>query len=258
MREEEEEKAQQCRLSRFCPWRFQDPRQTSTQSLHPADKLKYELSRVSLPNDEERPSIPSPAIPHESSLGSRRRLLVIYVHGYNGDTTSFRSFPAHVHGYLGHRLANTHVIHTKIYPRYKTYRALQVATEEFGEWLTPHVDNQTDIILVGHSMGGLITADVVLLVRSASLCITSYQVGNELISFTVAYQRSFKLSSFPTPNSWDSFMRFAIFRYKCSNCSCGYQKSLFQKTRQRQWYPCNRNSSIVSIYTHFLSLMSKP
>src|SRR5438045_5011817 len=49
-------------------WRSQDPRSSSTQSL----------------------------IPSESGRDGRRKLLLIYIHGFLGNETSFRSFPAHV------------------------------------------------------------------------------------------------------------------------------------------------------------------
>lgn len=99
----------------------------------------------------------------------RRKLLVIYIHGFMGNDSSFRSFPAHVHAFLKEALAETHVIHTKIYPRYKTYKSIEVACENFSKWLMPHESPTTDVVLVGHSMGGLLAADIVLLV---SLSIT--------------------------------------------------------------------------------------
>lgn len=99
---------------------------------------------------------------HRPREDGRRILLVIYIHGYMGKDSSFRSFPAHVHDLLKLSLGS-HAIHTKIYPRYKTYRYIDVAAENFSRWLEPHESPDTDIVLVGHSMGGLLAADVVLL-----------------------------------------------------------------------------------------------
>lgn len=113
-----------------------DPRSSSTHSLAP-----------SLHDDE-----------------GRRTLLVVYIHGFMGDTSSFRSFPAHVHNYLKEALAESHVIHSKVYPRYKTYKAITVARDNFSKWLEPHESDTTDTILIGHSMGGLLAADVALMV----------------------------------------------------------------------------------------------
>ncbi|KAI0849950.1 hypothetical protein F5Y00DRAFT_46705 [Daldinia vernicosa] len=114
-----------------------DPRSSSTQSL-----------------------VPSPS---ENDDSGRRRLLVIYIHGFMGNDASFQSFPAHVHKYLKLALSETHTVHSKIYPRYKTYKALDVARDNFSRWLAPHESPTTDVILVGHSMGGLLAADVALM-----------------------------------------------------------------------------------------------
>ncbi|KAK8246212.1 hypothetical protein IWZ00DRAFT_1374 [Phyllosticta capitalensis] len=116
---------------------FHDPRSSSTQSLLPED---------------------SPA--HHDP---RRTLLLVFVHGFMGDETSFQSFPAHLHNVVTLTLSETHAVHTKIYPRYRSRRRLEYATEEFSKWLQPHLGPDTDVILLGHSMGGLLTADVVLL-----------------------------------------------------------------------------------------------
>jgi triacylglycerol esterase/lipase EstA (alpha/beta hydrolase family) len=115
-----------------------DPRTASTQSLTP-----------SYPEDGQ---------------GKKRRLLLVYIHGFIGSEASFHSFPFHVHMKLKERLAATHAIHSKIYPRYKTYKAFHLATNNLSDWLSVHEDPNTDIVLVGHSMGGLLAEEVVLLV----------------------------------------------------------------------------------------------
>ncbi|KAK4453640.1 hypothetical protein QBC34DRAFT_394597 [Podospora aff. communis PSN243] len=118
----------------FASWKGQqDPRSSSTQSLLPSLK------------------------------DGRRTLLVVYLHGFMGNDSSFRSFPAHVHNFLKDALAETHVIHSKVYPRYKTYKAIDVARDNFSKWLEPHESPTTDVVLVGHSMGGLLAADIVLM-----------------------------------------------------------------------------------------------
>lgn len=114
-----------------------DPRSSSTQSL-----------------------VCSPAEYEESG---RRKLLLIYIHGFMGSDASFQSFPAHVHSYLKLALSETHAIHTKIYPRYKTYKSLDVARDNFSKWLAPHESPTTDVVLIGHSMGGLLAADIALM-----------------------------------------------------------------------------------------------
>jgi hypothetical protein len=90
-------------------WCSEDPRSSSTHSLVP---LGYGRDK----ND------------------GGRTLLLIYIHGFMGKETSFQSFPAHVHNLLTISLAETHVVHTKIYPRYKSRKAIDFARDDFGIW----------------------------------------------------------------------------------------------------------------------------
>ena len=88
-------------------WSSQDPRSSSTQSL----------------------------VPRDSTDGNgKRTLLLVYIHGFMGNETSFQSFPAHVHNLLTVKLADTHVVHTKIYPKYKSRKAIEFARDGFSEW----------------------------------------------------------------------------------------------------------------------------
>ena len=84
---------------------LQDPRSASTQSLVSVEESK-----------------------------GKRTLLLIYLHGFLGNETSFRSFPAHVHNCVSLAVANTHAVHTKIYPRYRSRRAIEHARDEFSSW----------------------------------------------------------------------------------------------------------------------------
>jgi len=64
----------------------------------------------------------------------RRRLLLVYIHGFMGDETSFRNFPAHVHNLVSVMLAESHVVCTKLYPKYRSRYALEVARDDFSNW----------------------------------------------------------------------------------------------------------------------------
>ena len=94
------------RTKTFEQWRLQDPRSSSTQSLRPT----------------------------ESAREGRRTLLLVYIHGFLGNEMSFQSFPAHVHNLLSTLVSETHVLHTKIYPRYKSRNAIENARDEFSQW----------------------------------------------------------------------------------------------------------------------------
>ena len=128
------------------PWTAgSDPRASSADSLMPSDEnTAHDLQ-------------------HNPQSERRRKLLCIYVHGFMGNETSFRSFPAHVHNLLAVLLSETHAVHTKIYPRYRSRRNITCARDDFSAWLTPHEGDNTDVVLLGHSMGGLVIAEVALM-----------------------------------------------------------------------------------------------
>lgn len=86
-------------------WQSHDPRSSSMQSMRPAE-----------------------------SHHGRRTLLLIFIHGFMGNETSFQSFPAHLHNLLTMSMAESHLVHTKIYPRYKSRRAIEFARDDFSNW----------------------------------------------------------------------------------------------------------------------------
>lgn len=70
----------------------------------------------------------------ESRENARRRLLLVYIHGFMGAEASFQEFPAHVHNLVTTALAESHVVYSKVYPRYKSRRAIDIACEDFCKW----------------------------------------------------------------------------------------------------------------------------
>ncbi|KAK6344332.1 hypothetical protein TWF696_007971 [Orbilia brochopaga] len=132
---------------------------TTNPSLHPYQN----------PTDTRTSStaslLPPPDVAEAIRTGesSARTLLCVFVHGFVGDETSFRSFPAHFHELLTVLVQETHVVHTKVYPKFKTRDKLSYAVEDLGRWLSDFESPSTDIILLGHSMGGLLAADASIL-----------------------------------------------------------------------------------------------
>ncbi|EEQ85814.1 hypothetical protein RJZ56_004457 [Blastomyces dermatitidis] len=119
-------------------------------------------TRSRVKEDSRSPSMQS-LLPVYSIREGRRTLLLVYIHGFVGSDTSFKKFPAHVHNLLTVMLSESHVVHSKIYPRYKTRKAIEFVRDDFSYWLTPHESPNTDIVLVGHSLGGILAAEIALL-----------------------------------------------------------------------------------------------
>ncbi|KJX96834.1 hypothetical protein TI39_contig598g00028 [Zymoseptoria brevis] len=122
-----------------------------------------EPNAAGLMHNDPRSSSQQSLVPEPGSQSERRKLLCVFVHGFMGNETSFRSFPAHVHSLLTVLLAETHVVHTKVYPRYRSRGNITVARDSFSKWIEPHQDSMTDVVLLGHSMGGLLCAEIVLM-----------------------------------------------------------------------------------------------
>lgn len=83
--------------------------------------------------DAANRSVTSSSLPRPQDT-SKRRLLLIYIHGFMGSGASFQDFPAHVHDLLTSILSESHVVYTRIYPRYKSYGELQAAVNQFSAW----------------------------------------------------------------------------------------------------------------------------
>ncbi|KAL2073985.1 hypothetical protein VTL71DRAFT_7763 [Oculimacula yallundae] len=143
------------------------PRTPSAQAVPPPPYTSDDARRSALISEQWRSEDPRSSsthslVPSESGRDGRRTLLLVFIHGFMGNETSFQSFPAHVHNLLSITLSETHVVHTKIYPRYKSRKAIEFARDDFSTWLEPHENRHTEVVLLGHSMGGLLSAEVAL------------------------------------------------------------------------------------------------
>ncbi|ETN45083.1 uncharacterized protein HMPREF1541_09959 [Cyphellophora europaea CBS 101466] len=109
----------------------------------------------------------------------RKTLVLVFIHGFQGDDDTFASFPKHLQALVNHALPNIDVV-PLIYPKFETRGALPQAVAAFREWLqdkiidievahntpSPTVDPSVHTVLIGHSMGGIIAAETYLLLAS--------------------------------------------------------------------------------------------
>ncbi|KAK9319306.1 hypothetical protein V1517DRAFT_333021 [Lipomyces orientalis] len=101
-----------------------------------------------------------------------KTLLIVYVHGFKGDGTTFLQFPQHVEQRLKQIYPSTSIV-SVVYPPYETKGDLNVATNAFLSFTeskvidlevangtaSPVVSPTVGVILVAHSMGGLVISD---------------------------------------------------------------------------------------------------
>ncbi|KAJ2919703.1 hypothetical protein MD484_g667, partial [Candolleomyces efflorescens] len=95
-----------------------------------------------------------------SSSGAMETLVhLIYIHGFQGNDTSFQAFPLHLQEKLSSSVSPELNIRfqSSLYPTYKSVKPLSFATKNFLQWLTTQPDGP--VIILGHSMGGLLAAE---------------------------------------------------------------------------------------------------
>lgn len=105
----------------------------------------------------------------------KKTLLLCFIHGFKGGDSTFGSFPEYLRVIVNNALPNINV-RALVYPKYETRGDLEECVKEFKEWLLEkvidlEVENESDspivnpsvrVILIGHSMGGIVAADTVL------------------------------------------------------------------------------------------------
>ncbi|RPD67340.1 hypothetical protein L226DRAFT_477730 [Lentinus tigrinus ALCF2SS1-7] len=97
-------------------------------------------------------------------------VLLIFIHGFKGDDSTFGEFPQRLAHILSESLPNT-TVESVVFPAYETKGELNAAVVRFADWLTDltvrkEVANggagRAKIVLCGHSMGGLLAADALI------------------------------------------------------------------------------------------------
>ncbi|KAI9311106.1 hypothetical protein BX666DRAFT_2021471 [Dichotomocladium elegans] len=123
------------------------------------------------------------------------RLLLVFVHGFRGTDTTFKDFPSRLKAIASH----TEDVHTIIYPRYKTAGDFQIAVRNLQYWVREQVAAQQSdmrskdqggkvlIAFLGHSMGGLVSAEVILEIKQRSPDF----LGDAVIIGLIAYDTPF-------------------------------------------------------------------
>ncbi|KAI8330935.1 hypothetical protein EDC96DRAFT_527813 [Choanephora cucurbitarum] len=106
----------------------------------------------------------------EKAESYKDKLLLIFVHGFRGTDTSFKDFPNRLRTDLSNTIKAD--VSTLVYPSYKTAGELKLAVNNFSSWLCEQVaqirkeqkisQGSIMIALLGHSMGGIVSAETIL------------------------------------------------------------------------------------------------
>ncbi|ESK94423.1 catalytic protein [Moniliophthora roreri MCA 2997] len=97
-------------------------------------------------------------------------LLVVFIHGFKGDDNTFGQFPIRLQHILQETVSDC-TVEAVIFPAYETRGELNEAVIRFADWLTTITvqkevthggAGKANVVLCGHSMGGLLAADTIL------------------------------------------------------------------------------------------------
>ncbi|KAI9709487.1 MAG: hypothetical protein M1820_003247 [Bogoriella megaspora] len=111
-------------------------------------------------------------MPASDSKQKKKTLLLVFIHGFKGTDHTFHDFPERLRALLNNALPTINVAALR-YPQYETKGQLQECVSQFKEWLqnkvidlevdngapSPTIDPSVRVVLVGHSMGGIVAAE---------------------------------------------------------------------------------------------------
>ncbi|KAJ6138644.1 hypothetical protein N7471_005130 [Penicillium samsonianum] len=109
----------------------------------------------------------------------RKTLLLVFIHGFKGGDDTFGTFPEHLRVLASRALPAVEVA-TAVYPKYETKGDLKECVARLRDWLqdtvidlevanhtaSPTVDPSVHVVLIGHSMGGIVGAETLLLLAA--------------------------------------------------------------------------------------------
>ncbi|OTA60800.1 hypothetical protein K449DRAFT_423334 [Hypoxylon sp. EC38] len=126
----------------------------------------------------------------------KKTLLLCFIHGFKGDDDTFgekSEFALHLAALVGAALPKVSV-RAITYPRYETRGDLKECVARFRDWLlnkvidlevangtsSPTIDPSVRVILIGHSMGGIVAAETAIAIADETP--TAVNVGESLTS----------------------------------------------------------------------------
>ncbi|KAI9715808.1 MAG: hypothetical protein M1828_000713 [Chrysothrix sp. TS-e1954] len=104
-------------------------------------------------------------------------VLLVFIHGFKGDDSTFASFPKHITRILNSSATESTSLQYRhlVYPRFDTRGSLELAVSSFRDWLLnkvidlevelgtahPMVEPGVQTVICGHSMGGIVAVEAV-------------------------------------------------------------------------------------------------
>ncbi|KAI5251349.1 hypothetical protein E4T42_04289 [Aureobasidium subglaciale] len=141
-----------------------------------------------------------------------KSLLLVFIHGFKGGDHTFDGFPDHFRTLVQNALPKINVL-SIVYPKFETQGDLYECVTKFHGWLldkcidlevangtpSPTIDPSVRVVLVGHSMGGIVAAETLLSIardqpvpskRSFASTQDDSGVGNKTTSYPTSMDNS--------------------------------------------------------------------
>ncbi|EEH21175.2 hypothetical protein PABG_03406 [Paracoccidioides brasiliensis Pb03] len=172
---------------------------TQVEQLMPMTPTLEKISNYKTNYDSMELPLDSNALPRLRSSIMKNMLRAPRYHeedpSFGGGDDTFGSFPAHLRTLVSHALPDVEAT-SVVYPKYETKGDLTECVAKFREWLqnvvidievaneapSPTVDPSVHVILIGHSMGGIVGAETLLLLASEQLLPTPSNLSSSRTS----------------------------------------------------------------------------
>ncbi|KAI9225158.1 hypothetical protein BC828DRAFT_371697 [Blastocladiella britannica] len=149
-----------------------ETRATATTTTTTAAEFLVPLPPPPPPQDQQQSQLATPlparvltGPPHTGSPIAPRNV-VLFIHGFLGSEESFHDFPAHIEA----RLRHLHGFESFVFPAYDCKHSLVDAARRVAQYLREMKPSAAalNVVLVAHSMGGLVAADTVRILSDRS------------------------------------------------------------------------------------------
>ncbi|TID18315.1 hypothetical protein E2P81_ATG06246 [Venturia nashicola] len=130
----------------------------------------------------------------------KKTLLLVFIHGFKGGDDTFASFPSYLRVLLTHALPKISIEQVQ-YPKFDTRGDLLqnkvIDLEVANGTPSPTVDPSVHVVLIGHSMGGIVAAETVLSIKQDQPVSSSGMLKAEANTFMFPYVQG--ILAFDTP-----------------------------------------------------------
>ncbi|KAJ5633819.1 hypothetical protein N7528_001661 [Penicillium herquei] len=149
----------------------------------------------------------------------KKIILLVFVHGFKGDDDTFGDFPDHFCAELSNKYPLVTVAKA-VYPKYETRGSLTECVSKLRDWLqdkvidlevanenhSPTITPSVHVIMIGHSMGGIVAADLLVQLANEKPVTDKVELPDGMETANIMFPKIKGLIAFDTP-FWGSLLQ---------------------------------------------------